>query len=160
MAVNDYKITDTQDKKVSDVSGNTLSGTVAQNKAVFDQLGLFIIEKYNGLIDYLRTKGIDTGMTASSFDVTSLTVGTMPAHTAAGTTYTYSQTQTKSGYTPLGIVGTTFGNTYFSPNLAVSQCALTTRSSGTATATVKIYSAGNTEAGGISLVVNILWVKN
>ena len=60
MAVNDYKITDTQGKKVSDVPGSTLSGTVAQNKAVFDQLGELIISRYNALIDYLRTKGIDT----------------------------------------------------------------------------------------------------
>ena len=60
--INDYKITDTQGNKVSDVPGSTLSGTVAQNKAVFDKLGEFIITKYNGMIDYIRGKGIDTGV--------------------------------------------------------------------------------------------------
>lgn len=34
MAVNDYKITDTTNQKVADEPGSTLSGTVAQNKAV------------------------------------------------------------------------------------------------------------------------------
>lgn len=53
--INDYKITSTTDKKVGDLPGETLSGTVQENKDVFDQLGLYIIEHYNGLIDYIRT---------------------------------------------------------------------------------------------------------
>ena len=53
--INDYKITSTTDKKVGDLPGETLSGTVQENKDAFDQLGLYIIEHYNGLIDYIRT---------------------------------------------------------------------------------------------------------
>lgn len=53
--INDYKITDTTGKKVGDVPGETLSGSVQENKNTFDQLGLYIISHFNGLIDYMRT---------------------------------------------------------------------------------------------------------
>lgn len=53
--INDYKITDTTGKKVGDVPGETLSGSIQENKDTFDQLGLYIISHFNGLIDYMRT---------------------------------------------------------------------------------------------------------
>lgn len=159
--IEDFKITDTTGYKVSDVQGDTLSGTVAENKQVFDNLGELIISHYNDALDYLYSKNIDAGVPSGSiFDVTSLVVGTMGAHSTAGTTYTYTQTQTKSGYTPLGIVGTQFGDSYLSPKLAVSKCCLTARSNGLAEATVRMYCQENTESGGISLIVYILWAKN
>ena len=60
--IRDYKITDTTGHKVSDVPGDTLTGTVAQNKQVFDNLGELIIEKLNGMADYLYLQGIDVGI--------------------------------------------------------------------------------------------------
>ena len=96
MAVNDYKITDTTNQKVSDEPGSTLSGTVAQNKAVFDKLGLFIIEKYNGLIDYLRSKGIDTATSTA----TTTTNGLMAAtdKTKLNSLTTATATTSAAGY--------------------------------------------------------------
>ena len=58
--IKDYKVTDTTGKKVADVPGSTLSGTVLQNKKVFDKLGEEIIDKVNGAFDYLYDKGVDT----------------------------------------------------------------------------------------------------
>lgn len=55
MAVTDYKITDTSGYKMQDIVGDSLSGTVAENKAAFDNLGLYIIQRYNALCDYLDT---------------------------------------------------------------------------------------------------------
>lgn len=59
--IKDYKITDTTGYKVEDVPGDTLSGTVAQNKAVFDRLASLVITKFNAALDYLYAKGIDAG---------------------------------------------------------------------------------------------------
>lgn len=60
--IKDYKITDTAGYKVADVPGDTLSGTVAENKAVFDNLGELIISKFNDALDYMYSQGIDTGL--------------------------------------------------------------------------------------------------
>lgn len=57
-----FKITDTTGHKVSDVPGDTLSGTVAENKQVFDDLGELIIENFNAALDYLYSQGIDSGI--------------------------------------------------------------------------------------------------
>lgn len=62
--IKDYKITDTTGYKVADVPGDTLSGTVAQNKATFDKLAELIITKLNGAIDYLYGQNIDSGAEA------------------------------------------------------------------------------------------------
>ena len=58
--IKDYKVTDTTGKKVADIPGDKLTGTVAQNKAVFDKLGEAIIDKINDAFDYLYDKGVDT----------------------------------------------------------------------------------------------------
>lgn len=60
--IKDFKITDTAGHKVSDVPGDTLSGTVAENKAVFDSLGELIIDKFNDALDYMYSQGIDSGI--------------------------------------------------------------------------------------------------
>lgn len=62
--IKDYKITDTTGYKVADVPGDTLSGTVAQNKATFDKLAELIITKLNGALDYLYGQNIDSGAEA------------------------------------------------------------------------------------------------
>ena len=59
-SIKDYKITDTTGLKVADVPGSTLSGTIEQNKEVFDKLGEEIIDKMNGAFDHLSDKGADT----------------------------------------------------------------------------------------------------
>ena len=59
--IKDFKITDTTGYKVSDTPGDTLSGTVAENKQVFDNLGELIISQYNEALDYLDEQGVDTG---------------------------------------------------------------------------------------------------
>ena len=60
-SIKDYKITDTAGYKVADVPGNSLTGTVAQNKATFDKLSELIISKLNSAFDYLFDKNIDDG---------------------------------------------------------------------------------------------------
>lgn len=64
--IKDYKITDTAGYKVADVPGNTLTGTVAQNKATFDKLSELIITKINNAFDYLYDKNIDDGAGGSA----------------------------------------------------------------------------------------------
>ena len=64
--IKDYKITDTAGYKVADVPGNTLTGTVAQNKATFDKLSELIITKINNAFDYLHDKNIDDGAGGSA----------------------------------------------------------------------------------------------
>ena len=67
--INDFKVTDTSGNKVADVVGSTLSGTVEENKQVFDRLGQLIISKYNDMISYLATKGIDNGVGAQALTI-------------------------------------------------------------------------------------------
>lgn len=57
--IDDYKITDTTGYKVGDLPGTTLSGSVQENKEVFDSLGLLTISKFNSLIDYLKTNVVN-----------------------------------------------------------------------------------------------------
>lgn len=64
--IKDFKITDTAGYKVADVPGNTLTGTVAQNKATFDKLSELIITKINNAFDYLHDKNIDDGAGGSA----------------------------------------------------------------------------------------------
>lgn len=59
-SIKDYKVTDTTGLKVADVPGSTLSGTIEQNKEVFDKLDEEIIDKMNGAFDHLSDKGVDT----------------------------------------------------------------------------------------------------
>ena len=65
-SIKDYKITDTAGYKVADVPGNSLTGTVAQNKATFDKLSELIISKLNSAFDYLFDKNIDDGAGGSA----------------------------------------------------------------------------------------------
>ena len=64
--IKDFKITDTAGYKVADVPGNSLTGTVAQNKSTFDKLGELIINKLNSAFDYLYSKNIDDGAGGSA----------------------------------------------------------------------------------------------
>ena len=57
--IRDFKITDTAGKKVADLPGSTLSGTIEQNKEAFDKLGELIIDHVNDSMDYLYEKGVD-----------------------------------------------------------------------------------------------------
>lgn len=57
--IKDFKITDTAGKKVADLPGSTLSGTIEQNKEAFDKLGELIIDHVNDSMDYLYEKGVD-----------------------------------------------------------------------------------------------------
>lgn len=57
--IKDFKITDTAGKKVADLPGSTLSGTIEQNKEAFDKLGELIIDHVNDSMDYLYDKGVD-----------------------------------------------------------------------------------------------------
>lgn len=60
MAISDYKITDTTGVKVGDVPGDSLTGDVQDNKDTFDKYSDLIVSKYNDLVDYLATQGIDS----------------------------------------------------------------------------------------------------
>lgn len=64
--IQDYKITDTTGYKVADTPGDSLNGTVAQNKATFDKLAELVISKLNDALDYLHTQGIDSGVNNSA----------------------------------------------------------------------------------------------
>lgn len=64
--IQDYKVTDTTGYKVADTPGDSLSGTVAQNKATFDKLAELIISKFNDALDFLHTQGIDSGVNNSA----------------------------------------------------------------------------------------------
>lgn len=70
--IKDNKInsTDTQGKKVADVPGDSLSGTVLENKQVFDKLTEVVITKYNSALDYLYSKNIDSGVTSTTATTT------------------------------------------------------------------------------------------
>lgn len=84
--IKDFKITDTTGYKVSDTPGETLSGTVAQNKQVFDNLGELIIDKFNDALDYLYSKGIDSGAGGGGM---SMPVGSIYASTVSTNPTTY-----------------------------------------------------------------------
>ena len=64
--IDDYKITDTAGYKVQDTPGDSLVGTVEENKQVFDKLGELIITHFNNAMDYLKTKKIDNSYTAKT----------------------------------------------------------------------------------------------
>ena len=55
MALTDYKITaeDTENKKIADIEGDTMTGTPAENKAKFDEYCELIKERFNTLVDLI-----------------------------------------------------------------------------------------------------------
>ena len=64
MALIDKKITDTERNNVyvKSTTGNTLTGTVEENKNVFDKYPEFIRVRFNELIDILTSLGIDSAV--------------------------------------------------------------------------------------------------
>lgn len=62
MAITDHKITDSERNQyyVKSTVGSRLLGTVEQNKNVFDRFPELIRTKFNSLIDYLSSNGIDS----------------------------------------------------------------------------------------------------
>ena len=64
MALIDKKITDAERNNVyvKSTTGNTLTGTVEENKNVFDKYPEFIRVRFNELIDLLTSLGIDSAV--------------------------------------------------------------------------------------------------
>ena len=77
MALDTYKIqqSDINDVAVSiAVTGDRLTGTVLENKQVFDAFPLMIVEKFNDLCDYVGTQAPvgDVGLTYTATEITNI----------------------------------------------------------------------------------------
>lgn len=73
MALNNYKITssDVNAVHVEGVQGNALTGSVLENKQVFDKYPDMIVKKFNSLCDYVGTQ-TPTGDVAINYTSTEI----------------------------------------------------------------------------------------
>lgn len=73
MALDNYKITqsDVNAVHVEGVQGNALTGSVLENKRVFDKFPNMIVRKFNSLCDYVGTQA-PTGDSAINYTSTEI----------------------------------------------------------------------------------------